>query len=54
MMMSDPSKEDMTYLRDLMQAGKVRPVFHRTYPLSQIAEAVRYLEKGHARGKGSH
>ena len=51
MMMADPAKEDMTYLRDLMQAGKVRPVIDRTYPLSQIAEAVRYVEKGHARGK---
>jgi NADPH:quinone reductase-like Zn-dependent oxidoreductase len=51
MMMSDPTKEDMTYLRDLMEAGKVRPVIDRTYPLGQIAEAVRYLEKGHARGK---
>jgi NADPH:quinone reductase-like Zn-dependent oxidoreductase len=51
MMMSEPTKDDMTYLRDLMQAGKVRPVIDRAYPLSQIADAVRYLEKGHARGK---
>jgi NADPH:quinone reductase-like Zn-dependent oxidoreductase len=34
-----------------MQSGKVKPVIDRTYPLSQIAEAMRYLEAGHARGK---
>jgi NADPH:quinone reductase-like Zn-dependent oxidoreductase len=34
-----------------MQSGKVTPVIDRTYPLSQIAEAIRYLEQGHARGK---
>jgi NADPH:quinone reductase-like Zn-dependent oxidoreductase len=34
-----------------MQSGKVKPVIDRTYPLSQIAEAMRYLEGGHARGK---
>ena len=34
-----------------MQAGKVKPVIDRTYPLSQVPEAIRYLEAGHARGK---
>src|SRR5215211_2307380 len=51
MMMSDPTKEDMTYLRDLMQAGKVTPVIDRTYPLTQVQDAIRYVEEGHARGK---
>jgi NADPH:quinone reductase-like Zn-dependent oxidoreductase len=34
-----------------MQAGKVIPVIDRTYELSDAAEALRYLERGHARGK---
>ena len=51
MFMADLTKEDMSILRDLMQTGKVTPVIDRTYPLSQIAEAIRYLEAGHARGK---
>ena len=51
MMMAELNKEDLTILGDLMQSGKVKPVIDRTYPLSQIAEAMRYLEAGHARGK---
>ncbi|MFL6593937.1 MAG: NAD(P)-dependent alcohol dehydrogenase [Chthoniobacterales bacterium] len=51
MMMSDPTKDDMTYLRDLMQAGTVKPIVERTYKLSEVSEAVRYVEQGHARGK---
>jgi NADPH:quinone reductase-like Zn-dependent oxidoreductase len=38
-------------MRHLMQAGKVSPVVDRTYKLSETADAVRYLEEGHARGK---
>lgn len=45
------TKDDLTVLRDLMQAGKVAPVIDRTYALSQTADAVRYMEEGHARGK---
>jgi NADPH:quinone reductase-like Zn-dependent oxidoreductase len=45
------SKEDLTTMRELMQAGKVTPVIDRSYPLSQVPEAIRYLEEGHARGK---
>jgi len=44
-------KDDLTALRDLMQSGKVTPVIDRTYKLSETAEAMRYLEQGHARGK---
>ena len=51
MMMAELNKKDLTVLSDLMQSGKVIPVIDRTYPLSQIAEAIRYLEQGHARGK---
>jgi NADPH:quinone reductase-like Zn-dependent oxidoreductase len=45
------SKEDLQVLKELIESGKVSPVIDRTYPLSETAEAVRYLEKGHARGK---
>lgn len=51
MMMSDPSREDKVYLRDLMQAGKVTPVIDRRYKLADVPEAIRYLETGRARGK---
>jgi NADPH:quinone reductase-like Zn-dependent oxidoreductase len=51
MMMAELNKKDLTMLGDLMQSGKITPVIDRTYPLSQIAEAIRYLEQGHARGK---
>ena len=45
------SKEDLIVLKELIEAGKVRPVIDRTYPLSETAEALRYLEAGHARAK---
>ena len=38
-------------LKDLLEAGKVVPIIDRRYPLSDVAEALRYLEEGHARGK---
>jgi NADPH:quinone reductase-like Zn-dependent oxidoreductase len=38
-------------LAELVEAGKVTPVIDRTYPLSDLPEALRYLETGHARGK---
>jgi NADPH:quinone reductase-like Zn-dependent oxidoreductase len=44
-------KEDLTILSDLMQAGKVTPVIDRQYKLSEVPEAIRYLETGRARGK---
>ena len=43
--------EDMLVLKELIESGKVTPVIDRTYPLSQVPEAIRYLEEGHARGK---
>jgi NADPH:quinone reductase-like Zn-dependent oxidoreductase len=43
--------EDLDVLRDLMQAGKITPVIDRRYALSEVPEAIRYLEQGHARGK---
>ena len=44
-------KEDLVFLKELFEAGKVVPVIDRRYPLSEVAEAFRYLEEGHARGK---
>jgi len=43
--------DDLNTLRDLMQAGMLRPVIDRQYSLSEVPVAIRYLEKGHARGK---
>lgn len=51
MMVSEFNRDDLDFLRDLMAAGKLTPVLDRTYPLAQAAEAIRYLEEGHARGK---
>src|SRR5881227_1222484 len=45
------NKEDLKLLSDLMQTGKVTPVIDRTYKLSGTADAMRYFEEGHARGK---
>jgi NADPH:quinone reductase-like Zn-dependent oxidoreductase len=45
------NKEDLTIMRELMATGKVTPVIDRRYKLSEVPEAVRYLEEGHARGK---
>jgi NADPH:quinone reductase-like Zn-dependent oxidoreductase len=45
------NKADMAVLADLMQTGKITPVIDRTYKLSDVPEALRYLEQGHARGK---
>jgi NADPH:quinone reductase-like Zn-dependent oxidoreductase len=44
-------KEDLDFLKEIYEAGKVVPVIDRRYPLSEVPEALRYLEEGHARGK---
>ena len=46
-----PNKEDLQFLKQLIGAGTLTPVIDRTYPLSEVPEAIRYLEEGHARGK---
>ena len=43
------SKEDLTIMHDLMKAGKVTPVIDKRYRLSEVPNAIRYLEEGHAR-----
>jgi NADPH:quinone reductase-like Zn-dependent oxidoreductase/uncharacterized protein YqgC (DUF456 family) len=50
-MLADMNRKDLTVLADMIQAGKVKPVIDRTYAFSQLPEAMRYLEEGHARGK---
>jgi NADPH:quinone reductase-like Zn-dependent oxidoreductase len=45
------NQKDLMLLKELLEAGKVKPVIDRRYPLSKTAEAMQYLEEGHARGK---
>jgi NADPH:quinone reductase-like Zn-dependent oxidoreductase len=50
-MMANLNQKDLAILGELMQTGKVTPVIDRTYKFTEVAEAVGYLEQGHARGK---
>ena len=50
-MFGNPTQKDYSFLIDLFEAGKVVPVIDRRFTLSEVAEALRYLEEGHARGK---
>jgi len=50
-MLAELTPEDLVVMSDLMQSGKVKPVIDRTYKLSEVPQALEYLEKGHARGK---
>jgi NADPH:quinone reductase-like Zn-dependent oxidoreductase len=46
-----PNQDDLKFLKELIEVGKLTPVIDRTYSLSEVPEAIRYLEEGHARGK---
>ncbi len=50
-LLARPSTKDLTFVKELLEAGKVVPVIDKRYPLSKVAEAIRYLEEGHALGK---
>ena len=48
---SSENADDLTALRELVEAGAVTPVIDRTYPLRETSAAIRYVKGGHARGK---
>ena len=45
------TKEDLAVMQELLDSGQVKSVIDRTYPLSDVRQALRYLGEGHARGK---
>ena len=49
--MANVNQKDLIFLKELLEAGKVRPVIDRTYPLSKVVEAMNYVLEGHPRGK---
>ena len=50
-MMVKPNQNDLVFMKELLEAGKIAPVIDRRYPLSEVAEAFRYIGEGHAKGK---
>ena len=46
-----PNQNDLVIMKELLEAGKVKPVLDRCYPLSEVPDAIRYLEEGHAQEK---
>lgn len=46
-----PSQQDLMIIKELLEAGKIKPVIDRCYPLAELPEALHYLSDGHARGK---
>jgi NADPH:quinone reductase-like Zn-dependent oxidoreductase len=49
--MSTENSADLRVLAEYVEAGTLMPVIDRTYSLSEVPEAIRYVEEGHARGK---
>ena len=50
-LLAKPNQKDLVFVKELLEAGKVVPVIDRRYTLSEVPEAIRYLEAGHAQGK---
>jgi NADPH:quinone reductase-like Zn-dependent oxidoreductase len=50
-LLAKPRHSDLVFMKDLLEAGKVKPVIDRCYPLSETPEALQYLEEGHTKGK---
>jgi NADPH:quinone reductase-like Zn-dependent oxidoreductase len=50
-MLTDIEREDLLFIKELVEAGTITPVIDRRYPLSETADAIRYLETMRARGK---
>src|SRR5436305_12131976 len=46
-----PNQKDLIFMKELLEASKVKPVIDRRFPLRDVADAIRYLEAGHAQGK---
>ena len=51
MLVASAKSADLEYLTELLEAGKVTPVLDKTYPLSKVPDAIRYLSGGQVRGK---
>ena len=51
MFVANPNTADLVVLKEFIEAGKVKPVIDRTYPLRETPAAFRYLDQEHARGK---
>jgi len=45
------TKQDLAFIKELLETGRVVPVIDRSYPLCEVADSLRYLEEGHAQGK---
>jgi NADPH:quinone reductase-like Zn-dependent oxidoreductase len=50
-MLVKPNQNDLVFMKELLETGKVVPVIDRCYPLGEVPEALRYIEEGHAQGK---
>lgn len=50
-LVSTPNQADLTVLKDWIKAGKLKPFVDRTYPLAEVATAIRYVEERHVKGK---
>jgi D-arabinose 1-dehydrogenase-like Zn-dependent alcohol dehydrogenase len=51
MLVALPNANDLQFLKELIEAGKLTPVVDRTYSLGEVPDAIRCLHDGHARGK---